>query len=97
MGVLTTPEDLSTLQIENLEFYRILKKQWSKAKENLSLLTSDLEKHSQKYLYLGGNEGNDKWDLEYYQNLVRELFNKPAFNLEDEIKKIETYSQNTNT
>ncbi|RJR28363.1 hypothetical protein C4564_05670, partial [Candidatus Microgenomates bacterium] len=97
MGVLTTPEKLSTLQVETLEFYRILKKYWLRIKESPSGLAKDLKSHSQKYLYLGGNEGNDKWDLEYYQNLVNELLNKPSFNLKGEIQKIETYSQNINS
>lgn len=93
LGTLTTPEKLSTLQTETLEFYRILDEHWNKTKEITPDLTNDLEEHSQKYLYLGGNEGNDKWDLEYYLGLTKQILDKSSFNLKDEIQKIETYSE----
>lgn len=95
LGKLTTPEKLSSLQIESLEFYKILKNNWRDIKKGSSRLSSDIKKHSLKYQYLGGNEGNDKWDFEYYDSLIKQLTKNNSFSIDDEIAKIESYSKNT--
>ncbi|OGM80604.1 hypothetical protein A2366_04110 [Candidatus Woesebacteria bacterium RIFOXYB1_FULL_33_9] len=95
IGDLTTPEKLSTLQTESLDFYKVLQKHWSNIKNESPELNEDLDKHSEKYLYLGGNEGNDKWDSEYYKNLLKEILQKVSFDINKEIKNIETYSLST--
>jgi phosphohistidine swiveling domain-containing protein len=93
LGTLTTSKKLSTLQVETLELYHILYKHQDETEKMSPRLIKDLEKHSRKYLYLGGNEGNDKWDLEYYLGLTKQILNKPSFNLKEEIRKIERYSE----
>jgi phosphohistidine swiveling domain-containing protein len=97
LGLLTTPEKVSSLQIETLEFYKILKKNWKDIKKGSLKLENDIKKHSQKYQYLGGNEGNDKWDVEYYTVLMKQIVGKKSFDIHKEIKKIESYSQRVRT
>lgn len=93
LGILTTPEKLSSLQIETLEFYKILKRNRGSLKTSTPKLEADIRNHSLKYQYLGGNEGNDKWDLEYYLELIRQIVKKESFDIDTEIKIIESYPQ----
>lgn len=82
---LTTPEQTTILQQEQIDFYKCLtsfSSDCDKIKKSIAInspektipgLYQALKKHAKRYGHLSGNEGADHWDVAYYLSLASEL------------------------
>lgn len=103
VAVLSAPSKKSTLEVEQEEFYLLIKDKVEQlrmleqfSQEILSNVEPEilakLSVHSRKYKHLSGNEGADEWDLDYYIKTLKSIIEE-GVDIETELKKIEDRAQ----
>ena len=94
-SILTLPEKLDSLVIEELEWLKIVRKvkeispnEKRFSKQNLSEnIISEINKHSDQYVYLGDVEAENPWNFDHYIKLLNKQL---SIDVSKKIKDIES-------